>query len=116
MKINDDIRSSYSSLTDNELTSLKKNVDIGSAELDAINEILATRDLNVARIEKKEISNKNFWIRIGQVILCFLALPQIITIFYTGLSGMTLSMFLFRITYLCVCIYSFIALEKKSTK
>jgi hypothetical protein len=111
--MNNDIKSSYSSLTDNQLNNLKKNVDITTAELNAINEILAARDLNVARIEKKAISNKNFWIRIGQVILCFLALPQIITIFYTGLSGMTLSMFLFRITYLGVCIYSFIALEKK---
>jgi hypothetical protein len=114
--MNNDIRSSYSSLTDNELTTLKKNVDISSAELDAINEILATRDLNVARIEKKEISNKNFWIRIGQVVLSLLSLPQIITIFYTGLAGMTLGMFVFRITYLGVCIYSIIALEKKLTK
>ena len=116
MKINDDIKSSYSSLTDNELTTLKKNVDISSAELDAINEILATRDLNLAKKEKKVIAKKNFWIRVWQVILSLLSLPQIITIFYTGLTGMTLNMFLFRVAYLSICIYLIIVLEKKLTK
>ena len=116
MKINDDIKSSYSSLTDNELTTLKKNVDISSAELDAINEILATRDLNLAKKEKKVIAKKNFWIRVWQVILSLLTLPQIITIFYTGLTGMTLSMLLFRVAYLSICIYLIIVLEKKLTK